>query len=163
MAGSPDPGVEFDVTNTVLVVGSGLRHTSDDKLAAGLRIFLGLLFVMTGVMKLVVPMLAEAWSGQLLAAQLPLYEVNVRLVPFVEIAVGAVLLIGVYTRLACLTVIGIMVVATYVHVVVDDPSLFPLQPSEPVIPLIVIAMSGYLIWKGGGAGSLDLKAGGTAL
>ena len=145
------------------MIGSALRHTSDDKLAAGLRIFLGLLFVMTGVMKLVVPMLAEAWSGQLLAAQLPLYEVNVRLVPFVEIAVGAVLLIGVYTRLACLTVIGIMVVATYVHVVVDDPSLFPLQPNEPVIPLIVIAMSGYLIWKGGGAGSLDLKAGGTAV
>ncbi len=114
---------------------------------------------MTGTMKLVVPMLAEAWSGQLLAAQLPLYELNVRLVPFVEIAVGVVLLIGVYTRLACLIVIGIMMVATYVHVVVDDPSLFPLQPSEPVIPLVVIAMSAYLIWKGAGASSLDLRAG----
>ena len=136
----------------------GLRHTSDNKLAGGLRIFLGLLFVMTGVMKLVVPMLAEAWSGQLLAAQLPLYELNVRLVPFIEIAVGAALLIGAYTRFAGVVVIGIMVVATYVHVVVDDPSLFPLQPSEPVIPLIVIAMSAYLIWKGGGAGSLDLRA-----
>jgi hypothetical protein len=33
-----------------------------------------------------------------------------------------------------------------------------LQPSEPVIPLMVIAVSAYLIWKGGGAGSLDLKA-----
>jgi len=137
---------------------SGLRHTSDDKLAGGLRILLGLLFVMTGVMKLVVPMLAEAWSGQLLAAQVPLYELNVRLVPFIEIAVGAALLIGAYTRFACSVVIGIMVVATYVHVVVDDPSLFPLQPSEPVIPLIVFAMSAYLIWKGGGAGSLDLRA-----
>ncbi len=141
------------------MIGSELRHTSDNKLAGGLRILLGLLFVMTGTMKLVVPMLAEAWSGQLLAAQLPLYEVNVRLVPFIEIAVGVVLLIGVHTRLACLIVIGIMVVATYVHLVVDDPSLFPLQPSEPVIPLIVIAVSAYLIWKGGGAGSLDLKAG----
>ena len=140
------------------MIGSGLRHTSNDKLAGGLRIFLGLLFVMTGAMKLVVPMLADAWSGQLLAAQLPLYELNVRLVPFIEIAVGVVLLVGVYARLACLIVIGIMVVATYVHVVVDDPSLFPLQPSEPVIPLTVIAMSAYLIWKGGGAGSLDLKA-----
>ncbi len=147
----------------VPMIGSGLRHTTDDKLPAGLRILLGSLFVMTGVMKLVVPMLAEAWSGQLLAAQLPLFEVNVRLVPFVEIAVGVVLLIGVYTRLASLVVIGIMVVATYVHVVVDDPSLFPLQPSEPVIPLVVIAISAYLIWKGGGAGSFDLRAGGTAL
>jgi len=137
---------------------SELRHTSDNKLAGGLRIFLGLLFVMTGVMKLVVPMLAEAWSGQLLAAQLPLYALNVRLVPFIEIAVGVALLIGAFTRFAGVVVIGIMVVATYVHVVVDDPSLFPLQPSEPVIPLIVIAMSAYLISKGGGAGSLDLRA-----
>ncbi len=141
------------------MIGTGLRHTSDDKLAGGLRILLGLLFVMTGTMKLVVPMLAEAWSGQLLAAQLPLYEVNVRLVPFVEIAVGVVLLIGAYTRVACSVVIGIMMAATYVHIVVDDPSLFPLQPSEPVIPLMVIAMSAYLIWKGAGAGSLDLRAG----
>ena len=57
------------------MIGSELRHTSDNKLAGGLRILLGLLFVMTGTMKLVVPMLAEAWSGQLLAAQLPLYDV----------------------------------------------------------------------------------------
>ncbi len=141
------------------MIGTSLRETSDDKLAGGLRIFLGVLFLMTGAMKLVVPVLAEAWSGQLLAAQLPLYEVNVRLVPFVEMAVGIVLLIGFHTRLACSVVIGIMVVATYVHVVVEDPSLFPLQPKEPVIPLIVIVMSAYLMRTGGGAPSLDLRAG----
>jgi uncharacterized membrane protein YphA (DoxX/SURF4 family) len=141
-----------------VMIGSGFRHTSENKLAGGLRIVLGLLFVMTGAMKLAVPILAEAWSGQLLAAQFPLYELNVRLVPLIEMAVGAALLIGAYTRFACLVVIGIMLVATYVHVVVDDPSLFPLQPSEPVIPLIVMTVSAYLIWKGGGAGSLDLRA-----
>jgi len=130
-------------------------RTLDDKLTGGLRILLGLLFVMTGVMKLAVPMLAEAWSGQLLAAQLPLYEVNVRLVPFVEIAVGAALLAGVYTRLASVVVIAIMLVATYVHVVVDDASLFPLQPSQPVIPLVVIAMSVYLVSKGGRPGGRE--------
>jgi len=53
-------------------------------------------------------------------------------------------------------VIGIMTVATYVHVVVDDPSLFPLQPSEPIIPLAVIAMCVYLLWRGGGSWSKDL-------
>jgi len=51
-----------------------------------------------------------------------------------------------------------MVVATYVHVVVDDPSLFPLQPSAPVIPLVIIAMCAYLLWRGAGAWSLDLRA-----
>lgn len=124
--------------------------TFDDRLARRMRGLLGLLFVMTGVMKIVVPELAEAWSGQLLAAQLPLYEVNVRLVPLVEIAVGTVLLVGLYTRLASLVVIGIMFVATYVHFTVNDPALFPLQPSEPVIPIVVIVMSAYLVWKGGG-------------
>jgi hypothetical protein len=60
--------------------------------------------------------------------------------------------------LASLVVIGIMLVATYVHLVVDDPSLFPLQPSEPIIPIIVIAMASYVLWKGGGSWSRDLKA-----
>lgn len=142
------------------MIPARLRATSDEKLAAGLRILLGLLFVMTGAMKLLVPMLAEAFSGQLIAAQLPFYTLNVRLVPFAEIAAGVLLLVGFYVRPACLMVIGMMVVATYVHLVVDDPALFPLQPSEPIIPLAAIAISAYVLWRGGGSWSLDLKAGG---
>jgi hypothetical protein len=53
-------------------------------------------------------------------------------------------------------VIGIMAVAIYVHVVVEDPSLFPLQPSEPILPLAVIALCLYLLWRGGGSWSRDL-------
>ena len=45
------------------------------------------------------------------------------------------------TRPDVVVVIGTMIVATYVHSVVDNPSLFPLQPKEPIIPLIVIVMS----------------------
>ena len=65
---------------------------------------------------------------------------------------------GFFTRVATLLVINIMVVATYVHVVADDPSLFPLQPSEPVIPIAVMALSAYVLWKGAGSWSLDLRA-----
>jgi hypothetical protein len=57
-----------------------------------------------------------------------------------------------------MVVIGIMAVAAYVHVVVDDPALFPLQPSNPIIPLVVIAMCVYILWRGGGSGSKDLTA-----
>jgi uncharacterized membrane protein YphA (DoxX/SURF4 family) len=113
---------------------------------------------MTGVMKLVVPMLAEAWSGQLLAAGLPFYELTRWAVPFVEIGVGVALMLGLFARLAGVIVIGIMVVATYVHMAVDDPSLFPLQPSEPIIPVAVMAMAAYVVWLGAGAWSQDLKA-----
>ena len=135
-----------------------IRNTSDDKLAGGIRLLLAMLFLMTGVMKLVVPMLAEAWSGQLLAAGLPLYSITRWTVPFVEIGVGAVLGVGAFARLAGIVVVGIMLAATYVHVVVDDPTLFPLQPSEPVIPLVVLALTVYILWRGAGAWSLDLRA-----
>ena len=135
----------------------GVRKTSDNKLAGIIRMLLGVLFLMTGAMKLLVPMLGEAWSGQLLAAGLPLYSLTRWTVPFLEMFLGVVLLIGAFARVAVLVIMGIMVVATYVHVVVDDPSLFPLQPSEPIIPLIVIVLSLYLLWKGAGAWSLDLR------
>ncbi len=135
-----------------------IRKTSDDKLAGGIRLLLAMLFLMTGVMKLVVPTLAEAWSGQLLAAGLPLYSVTRWTMPFVEIGVGAVLGVGAFARLAGIVVVGIMLAATYVHVVVDDPTLFPLQPSEPIIPLVVLALTVYILWRGAGAWSLDLRA-----
>ncbi len=118
---------------------------------------LGVLFVMTGAMKLLVPMLGEAWSGQILAAGLPLYSLTRWTVPFLEMFLGVVLLIGAFARVAVLVIMGIMVVATYVHLVVVDPSLFPLQPSEPIIPLIVIGLSAYILWRGAGAWSLDLR------
>lgn len=139
-----------------------LRGTSDNKLAGTFRLLLAVLFLMTGVMKLVVPMLGEAWSEQLLAAGLPFYTISRWTVPFLEIFLGVALAVGVFVRPAVVAVMGIMVVATYVHVVVDDPSLFPLQPSEPIIPLIVIALAAYLLWRGGGAWSWDLRETGVA-
>ena len=94
----------------------------------------------------------------LLAAGIPLYEISRWSVPFVEIGVGAVLAAGSFSRLAVIVVLGIMAVATYVHLVVDDPSLFPLQPSEPIIPMAVLVLSAYILWWGAGAWSRDLKA-----
>ena len=119
---------------------------------------LAIIFLMTGPMKLLVPSLAEAWSGQLIAAQIPFSEFSRWTVPFLELFLGVKLAIGLFVRPAALVVIGIMGVATYVHVIVDDPSLFPLQPSEPIIPIVVIVGCIYLLWRGGGAWSMDLKS-----
>ena len=135
-----------------------IRDTTDSKLAGSVRLFLAVMFLMTGAMKLLVPSLAEAWSGQLLAANIPLYTVSRWSVPFVEMALGIVLASGAFARPAAVVMMGIMVVATYVHLVVDDPSLFPLQPTEPIIPLIVIALGAYILLRGAGAWSLDLRA-----
>ena len=135
-----------------------VRDTGSHRLTGVVRLILGVLFVMTGAMKLIVPMLADAWSVQLLAANLPFYTLTRWTVPFIEMALGGMLLAGLFARPASVAVIGIMVVATYTHLVVDDPTLFPLQPSEPVIPIVVIVMSVLVLWKGAGAWSLDLAA-----
>ncbi len=139
-----------------------IRNTRDDRVAAGIRIALGVLFVMTGIMKVVVPDLGEAFAGQLAGANIPLQDLNRWAVPFIEMAIGGALLIGFHTRLATLVVFNIMIVGTYVHLVVDDPSLFPLQPAEPIIPGVVMILSVYLLLRGGGSGSADLRASGGA-
>ena len=139
-----------------------IRRTGDDRIAAGVRIGLGILFVMTGVMKVVVPTLGAAFAGQLAAANIPFQDLNRWVVPFIEIGVGGALLVGYYTRLVTLLVFGIMIVATYTHLIVDDPSLFPLQPEEPIIPVVVMVLSAYVLLRGGGSGSSDLRAAGGA-
>lgn len=134
-----------------------LRRTTDDSLAGAIRMALGVLFLMTGAMKLSVPILAEAFSGQLVAAGVPLIWLMKWAVPLVEIGAGLALLVGAFTRVVALVIIGIMSVAAYVHLVVNDAALFPLQPNEPVVPLVVMVMAGYLVWRGAGSGSVDLR------
>jgi uncharacterized membrane protein YphA (DoxX/SURF4 family) len=135
-----------------------LQTTTHDIPAGVVRLLLALIFLMTGPMKLLVPQLAEAWSGQLIAAGLPFYEATRWSVPFVELFLGIALAVGVLVRPAAVMVIGIMLVATYVHLIVDEPALFPLQPSEPTIPVLVILGSLFLLWRGAGAWSRDLKS-----
>ncbi len=134
-----------------------LRKTSRDKLAVVLRILLGFVFFMAGILKVVVPYLGEAFSGQLVAANIPLYGLVLHAVPVVEMVLGITLLFGLHTRLSAAIAAIIMVAATYVHIVADDPSLFPLQPIEPVGPLMLLVMLSYLLWKGGGTWSIDLN------
>ena len=53
-----------------------LRTTTDGRPAGVIRLMLAAVFLMTGPMKILVPQLAEAWSGQLIAAQLPFHELS---------------------------------------------------------------------------------------
>ena len=135
-----------------------LQQTTSNKVAAVTRLLVAMIFLMAGPMKLLFPRLADAWSGQLLAAELPLYTLSRWSIPFLELLLGILLAVGIYVRPAAALVIVIMIVATYVHIAVDDPSLFPLQPSEPIIPIVLIVMSLFMLRLGAGAWSLDLKA-----
>jgi len=134
-----------------------LRKTSRDKTAGILRILLGVLFFVAGILKVVVPNLGQAFSRQLIAAGVPLHGFVLFAFPIVEAVLGVLLVFGLHSRLSAAAAAGSMIVATYVHIVVEDPALFPLQPVEPVGPLMLLVMAIYVLWKGGGAWSTDLR------
>lgn len=142
--------MEFSITQ--------IRKADKDLVAGIVRIFLGVVFLASGFMKISDLTLWEAWSAQLSQAYIPFYELTRQVVPFVEMLTGAMLLVGFFTRIWLLVVIGMMIAASYVHIVVDDPRLFPLQPHEPVVPLAILALAGYVLIKGAGVWSLDSKA-----
>ena len=118
------------------------------------RIFIGGLILMTGIMKFTVPILRAAWSGQLRLARVPFYKLTFWLLPVAELTVGTLLILGVLTRPAAAVVLLMMLGAIYVHVVVDDPSVFPLQPNAPVIPVVVIVLTIFVLVGGTGSWSV---------
>jgi uncharacterized membrane protein YphA (DoxX/SURF4 family) len=113
-----------------------LRKTSRNRLGGALRILVGFVFFMAGILKVVVPSLGEAFAGQLVAANIPLHGAVLYTFPVIEMVLGILLLVGFHARIAASVAAASMIVATYVHIAIDDPSLFPLQPVEPIGPLM---------------------------
>lgn len=137
---------------------NNLQQTSPNKFVGILRILLGIIFVMTGLMKLFMADYAEAWSIQLTEAEIPLYTFNYWFVPILETILGLFLLTGFHSRISAFLVLPIMLVAIYVHLTVTDPGAFPSQPQEPYMPIVIILMALVIIIKGAGSWSLDLKS-----
>jgi uncharacterized membrane protein YphA (DoxX/SURF4 family) len=140
-----------------MILLDNYRKTAHDILGGTLRLLLGFVFFMAGILKLMVPSLGEAFSGQLVAANIPLRELVLNTFPLIEMLLGVLLLVGFHARVSASVAAVTMIVATYVHVMADDPSLFPLQPVEPIGPLVLLMMLLYIIIRGAGAWSLDLK------
>ena len=106
-----------------------LRNTSDDNIGGVLRLLLGAVFFMAGILKVIVPSLGQAFSGQLSAANIPLQDIVLFVFPIVEMVLGVLLMVGFHARLSAAAAAASMIVATYVHVAVEDPShLFFDQP-----------------------------------
>jgi putative oxidoreductase len=134
-----------------------LRETVPNKWIGIIRIMLGVIFLMTGTMKLTLAEFGAAWSIQLIEAEIPFYTLNYWSVPVLEILIGMILLVGYYSRIGALMVLPLMLVALYVHLTVINPAAFPAQPQEPYIPIVVIIMALFVLKKGGARWSLDLK------
>ena len=60
-------------------------RTQSSKSRGVVRLLLGLLFLSTGLMKLFVPELRAAFSGQLVAAAIPAHEISMWFVPLEHI------------------------------------------------------------------------------
>ncbi len=134
-----------------------LRKTSRDRVGGVLRILIGLVFIMAGILKVLVPSLGQAFAGQLVAADVPLHGLVLYTFPIVETVLGFLLLVGLHARISAALAAASMLVATYVHIIIDDPSLFPLQPVEPIGPLVLLVMLIYTVIRGAGAWSIDLQ------
>lgn len=130
-------------------------RTSESIRLAILRLTIALVFLMAGLMKLIVPEMIAAFHEQLKAIDPPMIERLRLVVPIMEILIGYFLLIGLYTRIFAIAAIASMSAAMYVHILVKDPALFPLQPVQPIIPIAVIALSLVLVVFGAGAWSKD--------
>lgn len=132
-----------------------LRQTNPNKWVSIVRMMLGIIFLMTGTMKLTLADYGAAWSIQLIEAEIPFYTLNYWFVPVFEILLGIILLIGYYSRIGALMVMPIMLVAIYVHLTVSNPAAFPSQPQAPYMPIAVILMAAIIIIKGAGNWSVD--------
>ena len=108
------------------------------------RVLLGLFVLIVGVMKFIVPEFRVAFMGQVNAAGIPLQAQSLVLIPMVEAVVGAMLIGGVMTRLASFVAMLVMALGTYLHLVVPEPSLYPLQFGLPLIPAVGLVLAAFL-------------------
>lgn len=133
-----------------------LLVTKENHIVGSIRIMLGLIFIMTGLMKLLLSDYGNAWAIQLTEAKIPFFEFTYYFVPSLEVVLGVYLIIGLFTRISTFLIFPIMLVAIYVHLTVSNPGAFPSQPQEPYMPIMVIILS-YIVFKnGGGSWSKDL-------
>ena len=135
-----------------------LRQTFPNKFIGIIRLMLGIIFIMTGSMKLFLADYGTAWSIQLIEAEIPFYAFNYWFVTVFEVILGIVLFLGYYSRIGALMVLPIMLVAIYVHLTVSNPGAFPSQPQEPYMPIAIIIMASFVMKKGGGNWSMDMKS-----
>lgn len=85
-------------------------------------------------------------------AGIPLPELNAIVGPVLELVAGALLIAGYFARIGAALTIPAMAMATYTHLVSDWADEPPIA-----LPLTLIALSAFVLWKGAGSWSFDLR------
>jgi len=84
------------------------------------------------------------------SAKIPIPDVSAILAAVLGMLAGLMLLSGAFARVGAAIACGSMAVALYAHLTADWPDESPI-----VLPIAVLAASLYVLWRGGGAWSVD--------
>ena len=125
-----------------------------------IRFICSIVFLFFGILHFIHP---ENFRNILIASEVPLVEINVLVVPIVEVIVGAFLLIGLWSRLAALIGLITSAVAIYSTVILMqlDPKHLPSGLREipfypPIfVPIILFLLFLYVLIRGVGAWGID--------
>ena len=143
-----------------------IRKTQNQKHLSILRAIAAIPLLLFGVLHLIDP---APFRDILLASGIPFVELNLILAPLAEIAAGALLLSGFFSRLGGLLGAATMATAIYSTLVLAGlsgsqlPAGIASVPEVPplVLPVVVLVASIYVAWRGAGAWSLDLARAGA--
>lgn len=133
-----------------------LLDTNDSKTSILIRLIVGAVFLSEGIQKFIFPAIRGA--GRFEKIGLPSPEFLGSFVGFFEILCGILILIGLFTRLASIPILIIMLVAmatTKVEVLENDGFWAMLHGSRTDWAMLLGAI--FLIIEGGGKWSIDKK------
>ncbi|WP_411845806.1 DoxX family protein [Roseibacillus persicicus] len=126
-----------------------IARTTNQKSSAIVRILVSLPLLGIGIQHLIGTAPLEPI---LRGAGIPFPELNNVIGTGAEILAGALLLTGFFARAGAALTIPTMAMALYAHAVYDWADEPPV-----ILPITLILGSLYVIWKGAGAWSLDLR------
>jgi uncharacterized membrane protein YphA (DoxX/SURF4 family) len=126
-----------------------ITQTTNQKSAAIARVLIALPLLAIGTQHLIgVAPLEPILRG----AGIPFPELNAIVGPVMQILAGVFLISGYFARVGAALTIPAMGMAVYTHLVhnwADEPPL--------ALPVALIILSVYVLWKGAGSWSFDLK------
>jgi putative oxidoreductase len=134
---------------------SKLRQTTGAKHILAPRLLAGLPLLGIGVMHITG---SAPLKPILEGAGIPMAHLNSVVAPIVEIVAGLLILSGALTRVGAAMAMGTMAVALYTHMAFEATETFAWEDEPPIVlPIVVLLSAIYLLWRGGGAWSLDGK------
>lgn len=126
-----------------------ISQTTNQKIATTVRVLLALPLLLIGSQHLLgIAPLEPILRG----AGIPFPELNAIAAPLMQIFAGALLLSGFLARVGAALTVPAMAAAIYTHLVFDWADEPPLA-----LPIIMLALTGHVLWKGAGALSVDLR------